>query len=210
MKLALIGTHGVGKTTLAFDVCALLKKAGRNVELVTEVARRCPFPINEGTTLEAQLWTLHTQIADELAAAQRAPYVLCDRSVLDNYCYLVNRCGRQAQLEHWLQHWLESYNLLVGIPLVRESIYSEDFRQPPLAPQLAGLADGLRATDRAFQQRMDALIKELLTEPPFDHYAERVLWLDGIQQSQWAESVFSALTSPPRRAPASEQARAAR
>ncbi len=28
MKLALIGTHGVGKTTLAYDVCALLKKAG--------------------------------------------------------------------------------------------------------------------------------------------------------------------------------------
>ena len=89
MKLALIGTHGVGKTTLAYDVCALLKKQGQNVELVTEVARRCPFPVNEGTTLEAQLWILHTQIADELAAAQRAQTVICDRSVLDNYCYLI-------------------------------------------------------------------------------------------------------------------------
>jgi len=203
MKLALIGTHGVGKTTLAFDVCALLKKAGRNVDLVTEVARRCPFPINEGTTLEAQLWILHTQIADELAAAQRAPYVLCDRSVLDNYAYLVNRCGRQPALETWLERWLEGYNLLVGVPLVRESIYSEDFRQPPLA-------DGLRATDRAFQQRMDALIKELLTELPFDHFGERVLWLDGIQQSEWAEKVFSAFTSPPRSVPAAQQARAVR
>ena len=27
MKLALIGTHGVGKTTLAYEICSLLKKA---------------------------------------------------------------------------------------------------------------------------------------------------------------------------------------
>ncbi|MFQ5662838.1 MAG: AAA family ATPase [Terriglobia bacterium] len=188
MKLGLIGTHGVGKTTLAYDVCARLKRAGENVELVTEVARRSPLPINETTTLEGQLWILHAQIAAELEAACRAPYVLCDRSVLDNYCYLVNKCGRQPELERWLERWLESYHLLVGVPLVRESIYSEGFRQP-------SLADGLRATDRAFQQRIDALLKELLTEPPFERFAERVLWLDGIRQSQWAETVWERLDS---------------
>jgi thymidylate kinase len=202
MKVALIGTHGVGKTTLAFDVCSLLKKAGQNVELVTEVARRCPFPVNEGTTLEAQLWILHTQIADELAAGQRAPYVLCDRSVLDNYCYMVNKCGRQPELERWLDHWLDSYGLLVGVPLVRESIYSENFRQPVLN-------DGFRATDRAFQQRIDALLKELLTEPPFDVFADRVLWLDGVQQQRWAETVLGTLNdrSPAQAAAPSRGAR---
>jgi len=189
MKLALIGTHGVGKTTLAYDICALLKKQGRNVELVTEVARRCPFPVNEATTLEAQLWIQHAQIAAELEAAQRAEFVICDRAVLDNYCYLVNRCGRQPALESWLEHWLGTYSLLVGIPLVRESIYAEGFRQP-------ALDDGFRATDRAFQQRIDSLIKEMLTEPPFERFSERVLWLDGIQQRQWAEKAVAALQSP--------------
>ncbi len=186
MKLALIGTHGVGKTTLAYDVCALLKKQGQNVELVSEVVRRCPFPVNEGTTLEAQLWILHTQIADELAAAQRAPTVICDRSVLDNYCYLMNKCGRQKAVEPWLERWLETYDLLVGVPMVRESIYSESFRQP-------ALSDGFRATDRAFQQRIDNLLKELLTESPFERFGGRVLWLDGIQQARWAERVMAAL-----------------
>ena len=203
MKLALIGTHGVGKTTLAHDVCALLKKAGRNVELVAEVARHCPFPVNEQTTLEAQLWILHTQIATELEAAHRAHTVLCDRSVLDHYCYLVNRCGRQPQLEGWLEHWLDSYTLLAGVPLVRESIYADGFRQP-------SLADGFRSTDRAFQQRIDALVKELLTEAPFDRFAERVLWLDGIRQAEWAETVASALLNGrPARAVADERPRAA-
>ena len=63
MKLALIGTHGVGKTTLAYEVCSLLKKSHHNVELVAEVARQSPFPVNAETTLEGQLWILHTQIA---------------------------------------------------------------------------------------------------------------------------------------------------
>jgi len=94
LKLALIGTHGVGKTTLAYETCSLLKKSGANVELVTEVARQSPFPVNEATTLEGQLWILHAQIAAELEAARRAPQVICDRAVLDNYCYLVNKFGR--------------------------------------------------------------------------------------------------------------------
>ncbi len=192
MKLALIGTHGVGKTTLAYDICALLKKSGRNVELVTEVARHCPFPVNEATTLEAQLWILHAQIAAELEAAHRATWVLCDRAVLDNYCYLVNRCGRQPALEHWLVKWLASYDLLVGVPLVRESIYAEGFRQPSLPD-----TDSFRASDRAFQQRIDALLKELLTEPPFDRFGEPVLWLDGIQQAQWAETVLAGIRRDP-------------
>jgi len=40
LKVALIGTHGVGKTTLAYEICSLLKKADHNVELVTETIER--------------------------------------------------------------------------------------------------------------------------------------------------------------------------
>ncbi len=184
MKIALIGTHGVGKTTLAFDICSLFKKRGSNVELVTEVARRCPLPVNEQTTLQAQLWILHAQIASEIEAAQRAQHVICDRSVLDNYCYLVNRSGRQQALETWLVNWLKSYDLLVGVPLVRESIYAEGFRQP-------ALDDGFRATDRAFQQKIDALIKETLTDAPFDRFGQSVFWLDGVQQADWATTILA-------------------
>src|SRR6202050_5596330 len=128
VKLALIGTHGVGKTTLAYEICSLLKKADYNVELVTEVARRSPLPVNEATTLEGQLWILHAQIAAEIEPAARAPHVICDRSALDNYCYLVNKFGRQPQLEQWLAWWMETYSLLIGIPIVEEGIPRDGFR----------------------------------------------------------------------------------
>ena len=151
MKLALIGTHGVGKTTLAFETCSLLKKANYNVDLVTEIARQSPFPVNAATTLEGQLWILHAQIAAELEAAQRAPHVICDRAVLDNYCYLVNKFGRQPQLEPWLAWWMQTYSILIGVPAFAEGI----------------TPDGFRSEDRAFQQRIETILKELLTTDPF-------------------------------------------
>nr|MDP9179153.1 AAA family ATPase [Gemmatimonadota bacterium] len=83
LKVAFVGSHGVGKTTLCFDLASQLKRLDLGVDLVKEVARRCPLPINEETTPDAQAWILHTQIAEELAAATLYEVVVCDRSVLD-------------------------------------------------------------------------------------------------------------------------------
>ena len=176
MKLALIGTHGVGKTTLAYEICSLLKKGDHNVELVTEVARRSPFSLNEGTTLEGQLWVLHAQIATEIEASGRAPHVICDRSVLDNYCYLVNKFGRQEHLERWISWWMESYSLLVFVPPVADAI-------PP---------DGFRSENVEFQQRIHAQIGEILTETSFHSFHDRVLWLERGDRRVWGEIIFAA------------------
>lgn len=179
MKLALIGTHGVGKTTLAYEICSLLKKADHNVELVTEVARRSPFPVNEATTLEGQLWILHAQIAAELDAASRAPHVICDRAVLDNYCYLVNKFGRQSQLEEWLVWWMKSYSLLVAVPPLADGI-------PP---------DGFRSESLEFQHRIHDLLGDLLNQAPFYPLRGRVLWLERRDRRVWGEIIFAA-TAP--------------
>jgi thymidylate kinase len=179
LKLALIGTHGVGKTTLVYEVCSLLKKAHHNVELVTEVARQSPFPVNAETTLSGQLWILHAQIAAELETSLHAPIVITDRAVLDNYCYLVNKFGRQPQLEAWLDWWMASYSLLVGVPPVKEAI-----------PR-----DGFRSEDRAFQLRIHELLIELLASPPFNNLPARVIWLDAEDRANWAHKIVSAAAS---------------
>jgi nicotinamide riboside kinase len=176
LKLALIGTHGVGKTTLAYEICSLLKKAHFNVELVTEVARQSPFPVNAATTIEGQLWILHAQIAAELAAARHAAHVVTDRAVLDNYCYLVNKFGRQPQLESWLAWWMDSYSILVGVP--------------PVAADIP--ADGFRSEDRAFQRRIHELLLELLAGAPFKNLRTPVMWLDSNERQAWADRIFQA------------------
>lgn len=144
-KLALIGSHGVGKTTLCYGVAARLKALDLPVEVVHEVARRCPLPINRQTSLDAQAWILHTQIAEEIAAAHRYPVVICDRSVLDNYVYLLLAAGRQQALETLLDSWLRTYDLLVHVPILAEPS-----------------ADGIRSSDPSFQHEVeDRLRREL-------------------------------------------------
>jgi hypothetical protein len=144
--------------------------------LVTEVARSSPFPIKEATALEGQLWILHAQIAKELDTSARGGHLICDRSVLDNYCYLVNKFGRQPQLEQWLSWWLESYSLLVSVPPMADGI-------PP---------DGFRSENLEFQDRIHDLIGEVLSEQPFSVHHDRVLWLDRRDRRVWGEIIFAA------------------
>lgn len=145
MKIAFIGSHGVGKTTLCFDLASRLKRLDRGVDIVKEVARDCPLPINESTTLEAQAWILHTQIAQELASAARYEDVICDRSVLDNYAYLVHRVGRRPEYDALVGAWVGTYDTLIKVPVI----------QPPSF-------DGTRAVSPSFQIEIDAGIDELI------------------------------------------------
>ena len=172
MKIAFIGTHGVGKTTLCYGLAARLKRRDISLEVVHEVARRCPLPINEETSVDAQSWILHTQIAEELAAAARYPVVICDRSILDNYVYLLIAAGTQKRLERMLDSWMKTYDLLVTVPVVE---------QPS--------ADGVRATDPSFQLAVaERLERELETREleslTLDPQA-RGDWVTRVEEAAW-------------------------
>lgn len=146
LKIAFIGSHGVGKTTLCYGLAARLKARDLGCEVVHEVARRCPLPINEETTVAAQAWILHSQIAEELVASARYPVVLCDRSALDNYVYLLLAAGRQQVLDQLVDAWMGTYDLLFEVPIV-------DCPSP----------DGIRAADPSFQRAVeDRLSRELV------------------------------------------------
>lgn len=144
MKIAFIGSHGVGKTTLCYDLASRLKRQDRAVDLVKEVARSCPLPINQDTTLEAQAWILHTQIAQEIAGVAQNDIVICDRSVLDNYAYLVHQAGRRPALDALVSEWVRTYDGLFKVPILDAPTF-----------------DGKRDVSRTFQQRIDSVIDEL-------------------------------------------------
>jgi len=144
-KVAFIGTHGVGKTTLCYGLAARLKARDVSLELVHEVARLCPLPINEETSAAAQSWILHSQVAAEIVAAERHPVVICDRSVLDNYVYMLLAAGRHEALDDFVNAWAKTYDLLVVVPIIE--------RPSP---------DGLRATDPSFQRAVDERVRREL------------------------------------------------
>jgi nicotinamide riboside kinase len=171
-KIAFVGSHGVGKTTLCYGLAARLKARDVAVEVVHEVARRCPLPINEETSVAAQSWILHTQIAEELVAQARYPVAVCDRSVLDNYVYLLLAAGRQESLEGLLAAWLPTYGLLVHVPIVA-------LPRP----------DGFRAADPGFQRAVEERLARELAERALPVLAldpeGRAAWLDQVEREVW-------------------------
>jgi nicotinamide riboside kinase len=168
VKIALIGSHGTGKTTLCFDLAARLNRADLSVDIVKEVARRCPLPLNRDTTLAAQQWILHQQIADEIAASEQFEAVICDRSVLDNYAYLVAHLGRRDELEPLVADWLLSYDGLFKVPVLNAPSY-----------------DGTRDLSEAFQGQIDRQIDALLV-----HFGVRCQRLDPARRERWPEDVL--------------------
>lgn len=171
-KLAFIGSHGVGKTTLCYGLAARLKRRDVAVEVVHEVARRCPLPINEETSVAAQSWILHTQIAEELVAQARYPVVVCDRSVLDNYVYLLLAAGRQEAPESLVELWLRGYDLLVHVPIVEE-LRMDGIRSPDPGFQLA-------VEDRLGLELTARDLRVLHLDP-----AGRPGWLDVVERAVW-------------------------
>ena len=88
MEIALVVTHGVGRTTLAYELCNELKKQDLDDGIIDEIARRCSSTINDSTSLEARTWTLATTIARELELGNTYPNITRDRSVPENHVYL--------------------------------------------------------------------------------------------------------------------------
>ena len=174
MKIAFIGSHGVGKTTLCFDLAGRLKRLDLAVDLVKEVARACPLPINQDTTLEAQAWILHTQIAEEIAAASRYQVVVCDRSVLDNYAYLICRSGRRPEFDAVVGAWVATYDGLFKVPILH----------PPSF-------DGTRDVSAAFQADVDRTIDDLVAD--FGLTCHR---LDPKNREGWVDAVLKAMRLP--------------
>ena len=147
-KIAIIGTHGVGKTTLAYKLAAYYKSEGQNVKIINELARECPFPLNDSMDLHTTLWILHSHIAKELnAIAQKYEIIVSDRSAIDSIIYarcllpndLMSANFRMAQ--DLARNWMKSYDKIYWIrPDKNKSKISKD---------------GVRSIDYEFQKKID-------------------------------------------------------
>jgi nicotinamide riboside kinase len=146
-KVAFIGSHGIRKTTALLAFAAEVQRAGRSVELGREVVRDNPLGINEGATGEAQLWVLVSQVRQELELARRADVLVTDRGVMDNFAYYLRACGGTDEfaVEPLVRRWSVTYDLVVR-----------------LLPDVALQADGVRSTNDAFRDEVEAILDAVL------------------------------------------------
>ena len=166
MKIALIGTHSTGKTTLAYAVASELRKAGANAIVLTEIARNCPFPINEQRTLEGQLWILYTQLKEELEKERTCDVLISDRSVIDPWIYTITKFNRSRveYLEPLVLKQARTYYLLFKTPIKPEYLKY----------------DGFRSTSTEFQKLIDDEMTKFLKDNKIPHI---VLPAEGTMQA---------------------------
>ena len=95
--IAVIGSHGVRKSTAVAGIAAACERLGLRVGTLGEVIRTSPLGHNETATPAAQLWVIATQVAREIEAGSDVEVLVTDRSVVDNYAYYRRAAaGRRA------------------------------------------------------------------------------------------------------------------
>src|SRR5262249_10825372 len=117
-------------------------------ELLTEIARECPLPLNEQGTREAYQWIIARQIQLEIEKTTRAEILVCDRAVLDNFAYYHRRYQALTEendaLLGYCLSWMQSYHLLIRLPVTHSLT-----------------ADGFRSTNQDFQREIDSICNDL-------------------------------------------------
>lgn len=158
MKIAYTGTHGCGKTTETFRNAFEFKLSSKkSVNVLAEVARYSPFPINQKATPESCLWIFYSQLTKELEESLKSDILICDRSVIDSIAY-----GKVLGYENIVSMLIPiaKYHLLTYDKLYFLLSEKHDFL----------INDGVRDLDLNFRKRVEdellSLYKELGKDIP--------------------------------------------
>jgi GTPase SAR1 family protein len=148
--VGLFGAQGTGKTTAMRAVYQALLKKNVPAVMVTETARRCPHPINEGTGYEAQRWIQAEQLRCESEACKEEAVVLTDRTSIDHMAYarwaLDNGKMTESEFKDYCKvaiAWCDTYDALCYFPIEFDLV-----------------EDGVRSIDPKFQAEIDFNIQE--------------------------------------------------
>ena len=142
-KVAVIGSHGIRKTTAVEGIVDAARALGVRVATVPELIRSNPLGRNEGATAEAQLWVVVSQVRAELEAAAGADLVVTDRASADNFAYYLRAAGGSDpyDLEPLVRAWSRTTDLFVR-----------------LFPDVGLEADGFRSPDPRFRDEIEAIL----------------------------------------------------
>ena len=147
VKIGITGSHGTGKTTLTKHL------AGRQgYKLLPEAPRQAlqfGFPVNENTSLETEFWIFGKQLEMEMIAGSNYVADKCFIDLLAYAMYIFKDNGEFLKvLKDITKKAVKNYNLVIYLP-------SGEF---PIED------DGVRSTDPKFQMDIDKQIIEILKE----------------------------------------------
>lgn len=143
--IALSGAHGTGKSTMAYKIASYLKLQGKDIILLDELARECPFEINKGATFETLMWIMCAQIKRELELKGKYDYVICDRTVVDTLAYAKCTDNPVRKLA-FTEYAKNTYDLILFL-----SHHSFNYQIP----------DGVRCMDQEFRIKVGECMQDI-------------------------------------------------
>jgi len=145
MRIAIVGSHGVGKSTLAEE---LSKKLGYPIlkDIVREEAIQKGFIINENTPPETQIWLVARQLELERNSGKNW---IADKTLWDYFIYgeVVLKEPKVIEVIRYLVERNAKYDHIFYLPI-----------EFPLE------ADGVRSPDPKFQKMIDERYRQYLEE----------------------------------------------
>ena len=152
-KVALIGSHGSGKTTCLYSVAYEYKMKKNVIGVLHEVARECPYPINDKADFISQWWMLTHQIENEARSQLLYDRIISDRSVFDNVPY-TELLRENGNMKDWECVMINK----TALNWATYNPYSALIYLTPLPIE----EDKARGTNqRVFQLKIDTLFNEL-------------------------------------------------
>jgi hypothetical protein len=151
--IAHVGTHGTGKTTSVFNHAALLslQYPNKNVGVIPEMARYCPFPLNRDLHCDTFSWLFATQLFAELEAGLTYDLCVSDRSIFDCIAYANIIIPSFSTIHHVniaVDHFHRHYAKII-------------FHK---ASSIHCLSDGFRDTEPVLRLKVENALISLLTE----------------------------------------------
>src|SRR5579859_7462844 len=155
--VALEGTHGTGKSTLAHALVAHYKARSINAALVSETARRSAFVeavvIHDSGSfgLEAELQLFGAQIVEEQLAARHHELIVCDKTLANVVGYaklLTSRDTNSLSLLDAMSNLVAAYTQYYDHIFYMSTMYDPSITKDPYRP-----------TDQTFQLDADHYIR---------------------------------------------------
>ena len=149
MKIAISGSHGSGKSFTMYELAHKykLKYPNHEITVVTETARKSPFPINEVATIESQIWMIVTQIQKEMEAEKNNDIIITDRCLADYMAYTkIQYPDLYIRFLPYLKYHITSYDTIYF-----KDIYKNNYL----------VDDGVRSMNKEFRELVHDKLSEI-------------------------------------------------
>lgn len=149
-KIAIMGAHGSGKSTLIKKIHA---QYGKISITVTDVARVCPKLVGSNSNIDAQQWIMEHQLALESIMERNQMPVLFDNCSLGHLAYFCFWGGDAKIFRQQVVESMRTFDRILLLPPNPSFLYY----------------DGLRPTNIDFQKAIFRTQLQMLSEWNIDH-----------------------------------------